>query len=234
MTRVLVVEDEPAVARTLRISLTAHGYDVDIAKDGTRALMLTAANHPDVVLLDLGLPDLDGIEVLRRIRQTSTVPVVILSVRDAEQQKIAALDAGADDYVTKPFSIGELLARLRAATRRKSPTPAETILNTAHFQLDLSDKRATVSDEEIHLTPIEWALVDYLVRSPNRLVPQREILEAVWGDGTPHETSYLRVHIGHIRQKLEPTPSRPRYFVTEPGMGYRFLLPTGDAETTRQ
>lgn len=222
MSRILIVDDEPQIRRTLSLSLRAHGYDVDVAEDGTRALLLAAANNPDAVLLDLGLPDIDGVEVLRQLRKHSRVPVVILSVRDQDDHKVQALDAGADDYVTKPFSMPELLARLRAAVRRHQPPPDDPVMKTAHFRLDLNDKVATVAGADVHLTPTEWGLVEILVRNPERLVTQRELLEQVWGPSTPHEPGYLRVHMGHVRRKLEPLASRPRYFVTEPGMGYRF------------
>lgn len=232
MTHVLVVDDDAQICRTLRVSLKAHGYDVDVANDGTRALLLASANHPDVVLLDLGLPDIDGVDVLRRLRVTSAVPVLILSVRGADADKIEALDAGADDYVTKPFSMPELLARLRATLRRLQPTETEAVVETERFRLDLLDKRATVADSIVHLTPTEWELVGHLVRNPDRLVTQRELLRHVWGPNCPHEPAYLRVHIGHVRRKLEANPARPKYFVTEPGLGYRFLLP-GARELTR-
>ena len=223
MSRILVVDDEPAVLGTLQLSLEAHGFTVDTAVDGSHALMLAASNQPDLVLLDLGLPDMDGIDVLRRLRESSRVPVVILSVRDGEDQKIAALDAGADDYVTKPFAIGELLARIRAALRRLAVPVEQAVIATPHFRLDILDRRATVGGEEVRLTPIEWSIADFLVRTGGRLVTQRELLTAVWGPGEVVDTSHLRVHIGHLRRKLEPMPSRPRYFLTEPGLGYRFM-----------
>ena len=222
MTRILVVDDEPAVRTTLRVTLEGHGFDIDTAYDGTRAVMLAASNNPDLILLDLGLPDMDGLDVLRRIRATSRVPIVILSVRDAEEQKIAALDAGADDYVTKPFGAGELLARVRAALRRVSPAPVESSVETAHFRLDFGDRRAIVGERDIRLTPIEWSIAELLVRSGGRLVTQRELFNHVWGSNEVVDTSHLRVHLGHLRAKLEPVRSRPRYFLTDPGLGYRF------------
>ena len=226
MTRILIVDDEPAVLRALRISLQGHGFDTETAADGTRAVMVALANHPDLILLDLGLPDMDGIDVLRRIRVSSGVPIVILSVRDAQDQKIAALDAGADDYVTKPFAIGELLARIRAALRRLAPPPAEAIISTGHFRLDLLDRRAfsgVAGGAEVRLTPIEWAIAEHLVRGAGRLVTQRELLSQIWGAEEVGDTSHLRVHLGNLRRKLEPHPARPRYFLTEPGIGYRFV-----------
>ncbi len=222
MTRILIVDDEPAVRTTLRVSLEGHGFDIDTAYDGARAIMLAASNNPDLILLDLGLPDIDGLEVLRRIRLTSRVPIVILSVRDAEEQKISALDAGADDYVTKPFGVGELLARVRAALRRVSAGPVESVVETAHFRLDFSDRRGVVGSTDVRLTPIEWSIAECLVQSGGRLVTQRELFGHVWGSNEVVDTSHLRVHLGHLRAKLEPVRSRPRYFLTEPGLGYRF------------
>ncbi len=219
----LVVDDEPQIRRALAINLRARGYDVDLAATGEDGLQLAAVHHPDVVLLDLGLPGIDGIDVVRGLRGWSSVPIIILSVRDAEADKVAALDAGADDYVSKPFGMDELVARLRAAIRRTVPAADEqAVVRTDHFAIDLVAKRVTVGDAEVRLTPIEWQLVEVLVRNAGRLVTQRQLLQAVWGPAYEHETNYLRVHMAHVRQKLEPEPSRPRYFVTEPGMGYRF------------
>ena len=222
MTRILVVDDEPVVRNTLSVSLEGHGFDIDTAYDGTRAIMLAASNNPDLILLDLGLPDMDGLDVLRRIRAVSRVPIVILSVRDAEEQKIAALDAGADDYVTKPFGVGELLARVRAALRRVSPVPVESAVETAHFRLDFGNRRAIVGNADVRLTPIEWSIAELLVQGGGRLVTQRELFGHVWGLNEVVDTSHLRVHLGHLRAKLEPVRSRPRYFLTDPGLGYRF------------
>ena len=226
----LVVDDEPQIRKALRVNLVARGYDVDLAASGVEALVLAANHHPDVVLLDLGLPGIDGIGVIEGLRGWTEVPIIVLSVRGEESDKIAALDAGADDYVSKPFGMGELLARMRAALRRHRPEPDDPIVWTPDFQVDLVAKRVTrgsnVGDgpslEEIRLTPIEWALVEQLVRSPGRLVSQRQLLHEVWGPQYDDETNYLRVHLANVRRKLEPEPSTPRYFVTEPGMGYRF------------
>ena len=230
MTRVLVVDDEPQIRKALRVNLVARGYDVDLAASGEEALVLAADHHPDVVLLDLGLPGIDGIGVIEGLRGWTEVPIIVLSVRGEESDKIAALDAGADDYVSKPFGMGELLARMRAALRRHRPEPGDPIVWTPDFQVDLVAKRVTRGSndgdgpplEEIRLTPIEWALVEQLVRSPGRLVSQRQLLHEVWGPQYDDETNYLRVHLANVRRKLEPEPSTPRYFVTEPGMGYRF------------
>lgn len=226
VTRILVVDDEPQIRRALATNLRARGYHVDLAADGERALVLAADAHPDLVILDLGLPGIDGIEVVRGIRGWSSVPIVVLSVRDAENDKVDALDAGADDYVTKPFGMNELLARMRAALRRHQPPgDQEPTLETPDFTIDLAAKRITHGDEEISLTPIEWGLVENLARNPGKLITQRHLLHEVWGPSYDTETNYLRVHFANIRRKLEPEPSRPRYFITEPGMGYRLELP---------
>lgn len=220
--RILVVDDEPQIRSALDVNLRARGYAVDLAETGERALHLAAAHHPDLVLLDLGLPGIDGIDVVRGLRGWTTVPIIILSVREAEADKVAALDAGADDYVSKPFGMNELLARLRATLRRHQPEPEQPIIRTEAFVVDLVARRVTVGDNDVRLTPIEWAILKHLVRNPGRLVTQRQLLQQVWGPQYEHETNYLRVHLAAIRKKLEPTPGQPRYFITEPGMGYRF------------
>ncbi len=223
MTRVLVVDDERQILRGLGINLRARGYDVDLAHDGERGLELAADRRPDVVVLDLGLPGLGGVDVIRGIRAWSTVPIVVLSARDEEVDKVRALDAGADDYVTKPFGMNELLARLRAAERRSAPAEEIPVVTTGAFTIDLSAKRIeTPSGEAVHLTPTEWHLVELLVRNPGRLVSQRQLLQEVWGPKYEGETNYLRVYMAQIRRKLEPDPARPRHFITEAGMGYRF------------
>ncbi len=223
MTRILVVDDEAQIRKALSVNLTARGYEVDLAATGEEALAQAAAHHPDLVLLDVGLPGIDGVEVVEGLRGWTTVPIIMLSVRDSEADKVRALDAGADDYVTKPFGMNEVLARLRAALRRHQPVPEQPVVGTAAFSLDLAQKTATFADgEHAHLTPTEWAIVEALVRHPGRLVTQRQLLQQVWGPQYEHETNYLRVHLAAIRKKLEPEPGRPRYFVTEPGIGYRF------------
>jgi two-component system KDP operon response regulator KdpE len=226
MTRVLVVDDEPQILRALGINLRARGYDVDLAPDGEQALTLAASHHPDVVVLDLGLPGMDGVDVIRGLRGWSRVPIVVLSVRDGEPDKVAALDAGADDYVTKPFGMDELMARLRAALRRAAPAEEEAVITTPDFTIDLSAKRVHRPGEtgasEVRLTPTEWHLVEVLVRNQGKLVSQRQLLQEVWGPDYQDETAYLRVHMANVRRKLEPEAGRPRYFFTEPGMGYRF------------
>ncbi len=222
-TRILVVDDEPQIRRALATNLRARGFQVELAEDGERALVLAADTHPDLVILDLGLPGIDGIEVVRGIRGWSSVPIVVLSVRDAEHDKVEALDAGADDYVTKPFGMNELLARMRAALRRHQPAgDLPAVIETPDFAIDLATKRITCRGKDISLTPIEWGLVENLARNPGKLITQRQLLHEVWGPSYDTETNYLRVHFANIRRKLEPEPSRPRYFITEPGMGYRF------------
>jgi two-component system, OmpR family, KDP operon response regulator KdpE len=223
VTRVLVVEDEAPIARALAINLRARRYEVDVAPDGRTALDLAARHHPDVVLLDLGLPDLDGTEVIAGLRGWSDVPIVVLSARATSDDKVEALDAGADDYVTKPFAMDELLARLRAALRRTAPAAeAETVLVTEDFTIDLPSRRVLRSGQQVHLTPTEWRLLEVLVRNRGRLVFQKPLLQEVWGPAYGRETNYLRVYVQQLRRKLEPEPAQPRYIITEPGMGYRF------------
>jgi two-component system KDP operon response regulator KdpE len=224
VSRVLVVDDEPQIRRALVTNLKARGYDVDQAATGEEALHLAAARHPDVVVLDLGLPGIDGVEVVRGLRGWTNVPIVVLSVRDAEVDKVEALDAGADDYVTKPFGMHELLARVRAALRRSHPVGdgGEAVVETDDFSIDLVAKRVQRDGEVVHLTPTEWGVVELLVRNEGKLVSQRQVLQEVWGPSYGRETNYLRVYLANVRRKLEPTPSQPRHFITEPGMGYRF------------
>jgi two-component system, OmpR family, KDP operon response regulator KdpE len=220
--RVLVVDDEQPILRALGTNLRARGYTIDLALTGEDALALAARHRPDAVILDLGLPGLSGVEVIEGLRGWTTVPIIILSARGAERDKVAALDAGADDYVTKPFGMDELLARLRASLRRNAPAPESALVETRDFVVDLAAKRVRRGDEEVRLTPTEWGLVEVLVRNAGKLVSQRQLLQDVWGPQYGEETNYLRVHMAHIRRKLEPEASRPRYFITEPGMGYRF------------
>ncbi len=226
-TRVLVVDDEPQIRRALGVNLRARGYQVDLAETGEQALELAARHHPDVVVLDLGLPGIDGVEVIQGLRGWSSVPVIVLSVRESERDKVAALDAGADDYVTKPFGMDELLARLRAALRRAVPADEEAVVVTPDFTIDLSVKRVTnANGDEIRLTPTEWHIVEVLVRHAGKLVAQKQLLQEVWGPAYETETNYLRVFMAQVRRKLEPEPGQPRYFFAEPGMGYRLEPPT--------
>jgi two-component system, OmpR family, KDP operon response regulator KdpE len=225
VTRVLVVDDEPQILRGLRTNLVARGYDVDTAADGETALDLAVRDRPDVVIVDLGLPGIDGIEVIRGLRTWTAVPIIVLSAREQESEKVAALDAGADDYVTKPFGMGELLARVRASERRQAvPSEEErAIVETDDFTVDLAAKKVVASDgSAVRLTPTEWHLVEILVRNPGKLVSQRQLLHEVWGPRYEEETNYLRVYMAQIRRKLEPDPAAPKHFITEPGMGYRF------------
>ncbi|WP_340384699.1 response regulator transcription factor [Streptomyces sp. SS7] len=225
MTRVLVVEDDPQLVRALIINLQARRYGVDAAPDGATALRLAAARQPDVVMLDLGLPDMDGVEVIRGLRGWTRVPILVLSARQASDEKVAALDAGADDYVTKPFSMDELLARLRAAVRRTEETPpasGATLVETADFTIDLLAKKAVRQGRDVRLTPTEWHLLEILVTNPGRLITQKQLLQDVWGVSQSTKTNYLRVYMAQLRRKLEADPSHPRRLITEPGMGYRF------------
>jgi len=223
VTRVLVVDDEPSIVRALRINLAARKYEVSTATDGASGLAAVARDRPDVMILDLGLPDMDGTEVIRGVRGWTSTPIIVLSVWGQESQKVAALDAGADDYVTKPFGMDELLARLRAAVRRASPAPDEPVVTTEHFTVDLGAKRVIRNgDGDVSLTPTEWQLLEVLVRNRGRLVTQRQLLQEVWGPAYETEHNYLRVYMAQLRRKLEPEPSRPRYLLTDPGMGYRF------------
>ena len=223
MTKVLVIDDEVRFARALAISLRARGYEVDTATTGEEGLEHVASGHPDVVVLDLGLPGIDGLDVLRGLRGWTRVPVIVLSARHGEPSKVDALDAGADDYITKPFGMDELLARLRAVVRRATPDDAAPVIGTDDFTLDLAAKTASAADgTAIHLTPREWGVMEVLVRNEGKLVSQKQLLQDVWGPQYEKETDYLRVYLAGIRRKLEPDSSRPRYFITEPGMGYRF------------
>ncbi|MEO7236525.1 MAG: response regulator transcription factor [Lapillicoccus sp.] len=226
MTVVLVVDDDPHLRRTLGINLRARDYEVELTADGRSALQALGDRIPDVVILDLGLPDLDGVDVLRRLREVSRVPVVVLSARHDSDDKVEALDAGADDYVTKPFGMDELLARIRAAVRRgESTTDQGLVVTTGHFTLDFGERHAVGADgEEIRLTPTEWRLLDSLTRRPGHLVTHTELLRAAWGPAYGRELNYLRVYASQLRRKLEPDPATPRYLVTEPGVGYRFVV----------
>jgi two-component system KDP operon response regulator KdpE len=225
MTRVLVIDDEAPILRALRINLTARAYEVSTAADGASGLAAMARERPDVLILDLGLPDMDGTDVIRGVRGWTSTPIIVLSAWGQESQKVAALDAGADDYVTKPFGMDELLARLRAAVRRASPAPDEPVVSTADFVVDLAAKQVTRDGGNIRLTPTEWQVLEVLIRNAGRLVTQRQLLQEVWGPGYQNEANYLRVYMANLRRKLEPDPSAPRYLLTETGMGYRFRLP---------
>ncbi|GHF63299.1 two-component system KDP operon response regulator KdpE [Amycolatopsis bartoniae] len=222
---VLVVDDEPQIVRALRINLAARGYKVITAHDGAAALRAVAETRPDVVILDLGLPDMDGNEVIAGLRGWTTVPIIVLSARSDSPDKVHALDAGADDYVTKPFGMDELLARLRAAVRRSTVSTSddvEAVVKTEAFTVDLAAKKVERDGQEVHLTKTEWGVLELLIRNRGRLVSQKQLLRDVWGPTYENETHYLRVYLAQLRRKLEQQPSRPKHLLTEPGMGYRF------------
>jgi two-component system KDP operon response regulator KdpE len=218
---VLVIDDEVQIRRLLRVTLEANGYRVLEAATGGDGIAETAQRKPDAVVLDLGLPDLDGLAVLGRLREWSRVPVLILTVRDADDEKVAALDSGADDYVTKPFSTAELLARLRVALRHAQPLPDNAVFHSGDLEVDLASRQITVSGKEVKLTPTEYAFLRLLVRNAGRVVTQRQILTEVWGPKAVEQTHYLRVYAAHLREKLERDPARPELILTEPGVGYR-------------
>ena len=219
---VLVVEDELALRRFLKATLTGLGYRYVEATTGEEALLQASAHNPDLVLLDLGLPDLDGLVVVRRLRAWSSAPVIVISARGQEADKIAALDLGADDYLTKPIATGELLARRRVALRHAAAAPGErAVFEAAHLKIDLVARRVFVKGEEVHLTPIEYKLLTTLVQHAGKALTHGQLLKAVWGPAALSHTQYVRVHMGHLRQKLEPEPARPRLLVTETGVGYR-------------
>ena len=220
---ILLIEDEPQMRRFLRVSLQSQGYDLIEASSGEEGIVQSATRKPDVILLDLGLPDLDGLEVLGRIREWSQTPVIILSAREQEQDKIRALDAGADDYLTKPFSAGELLARIRVALRHQVMQEGQTepvfVLDT--LRVDLAKRRVFLKESEIHLTPIEYRLLAYLVKNAGKVITHKQLLKEVWGPAYADQAHYVRVYMGMLRHKLEEDPSRPRFFINEPGVGYR-------------
>ncbi len=220
---VLVIDDETQMRRLLRVSLEAHGYRVVEAATGREGITEAAQCRPEVILLDLGLPDMEGVVVLKRIREWSRVPVVVLSVRDREDDKIAALDRGADDYVTKPFSTGELLARLRVAQRHAGPAPDLKVFRSGHLEIDLAARVVKVAGREIKLTATEYSLLRLFVQHAGKVLTHRQILGEVWGPNSVEQTHYLRVYIAHLREKLESDPARPRLIITEPGVGYRLL-----------
>jgi two-component system, OmpR family, KDP operon response regulator KdpE len=223
VTTVLLVDDDLALLRTLSMNLEARGYRVTTAPDGESALTSMRHAQPDLVILDLGLPGVSGTEALRELRTWSAVPVIVLSARHGSDDKVVALDLGADDYVTKPFGIDELLARLRAAVRRTAPGEATAVV-AGRLRIDVQERQVWRGDVPVRLTPTEWALLTALVTRPGRLVPQRQLLQEVWGPAYERETNYLRVYMAALRRKLEEDPARPRHLITEPGMGYRFAV----------
>jgi len=223
VTRILIVEDEPGLRRALTINLRARKYEVVAAGDGAAALAAAASDPPDLVILDLGLPDMDGTEVIEGLRGWSQAPIIVLSARQAQGDKVVALDVGADDYMTKPFGMDELLARLRAALRRSGGDDQAPVVETASFAVDLAAKQARANGEPVHLTPTEWHLLEVLIRHEGKLVPRKQLLQEVWGPAYETETNYLRVYMAQLRRKLEADPAHPRHLLTEPGMGYRFV-----------
>jgi two-component system KDP operon response regulator KdpE len=238
VTRVLVVDDEPQILRALRINLRVRNYDVDVAASGALALEAAARHPPDLVILDLGLPDLDGVQVIEGLRGWTQAPIIVLSGRADSTDKVEALDAGADDYVTKPFGMEELLARMRAAVRRAAPEAGEPRVRLGELVVDLAAKRVTRNGEgadpgaDIRLTPTEWHLLEVLLRNPGKLVSQRQLLTEVWGPGYADAAGNLRLYMAQLRRKLEPDPGRPRWLLTEPGMGYRYQPgPEAEQET---
>jgi len=230
--RILVVDDEPQIVRALTTALRAAGYEVEASATGEQALALAAARPPEAVVLDLMLPDISGVEVCRSLRRWSAVPVIVLSAIGDEPQKVEALDAGADDYVTKPFGIDELLARLRASLRR-TVTPAEPVVTVGDIVVDLDGRTVAVAGRDIQLTPTEFALLAVLVRNLGRLMTHRMLLREVWGPSYQAESQYLHVHISHLRAKLEPDRARPRFILTAPGAGYRMVIPDGSVAGDR-
>jgi two-component system KDP operon response regulator KdpE len=220
--RILIADDDPQILRALRITLSARGYDVVTASDGVEALRLAGDKHPDIIVLDLGMPGLTGIEVIEGVRGWSSVPIIVVSGRSDSLDKVEALDAGADDYVTKPFAADELLARLRALGRRTPAATDEPVVSFGDVVVDLANRQVTRSGSAVRLTPTEWRLLEVLVRNPNRLQSRETLLTEVWGPQYTTDTGYLRLYLAQLRKKLEPSPSEPRYLLTEAGMGYRF------------
>jgi len=224
--RILIADDEPQITRVLRTGLTTHFYEVRVAADGESALDTFNDWHPDLVVTDLAMPNMSGLELCRRLRLASRVPIIVLSVKGEEKTKVEALDAGADDFVTKPFSMEELLARIRATLRRApahvEEDPGATVLEAGDFRLDVETRKVTVSEKEIHLTPKEFELLAHLMRHAGKVLTHRKLLTAIWGGNYGEQTEYLRVFVGQLRKKIEPDPASPRYILTEPWIGYRF------------
>ncbi|MBF0816599.1 response regulator transcription factor [Microbacterium paludicola] len=222
--KILIADDDPQLVRAMRITLGAHGYDVVAASDGAEAISVAAQAKPDVVLLDLGMPRLDGVEVIQAIRGWSDAPIVVVSGRTGSADKVDALDAGADDYVTKPFQIDELLARLRALARRRGATPSDPTVAFGDVRVDLAAKTVTRAGAPVHLTPTEWRMLEFLARNPGALVTRQTLLKDIWGSEQVADTGYLRLYISQLRKKLEADPANPRHLLTEQGMGYRLVL----------
>jgi two-component system KDP operon response regulator KdpE len=222
--KILVADDDPQLVRALRITLAAHGYDVVAAPDGAAAIALAAQSHPDIVLLDLGMPQLDGVQVIEALRGWTTVPIIVVSGRTGSADKVEALDAGADDYVTKPFQIDELLARLRALTRRVGSGPGEPSVSFGDVTIDLATKSVTRAGERVHVTPTEWRMLEFLARNPGALVTRQTLLKEIWASDQVSDSGYLRLYMSQLRKKLEADPADPQHLLTESGMGYRLVL----------
>ncbi|WP_434970333.1 response regulator [Microbacterium sp. bgisy207] len=228
--KILIADDDPQLVRALRITLTAHGYDVVTAGDGAAAVVLAAQTHPDVVLLDLGMPNLGGVEVIAALRGWTQAPIMVVSGRTGSADKVEALDAGADDYVTKPFQIDELLARLRALARRSASVPGDARVAFANVEVDLAARSVRRAGERVHLTPTEWRILEFLARHPGALVTRQTLLKEIWGTDQVADTGYLRLYLSQLRKKLEVDPSHPVHLLTESGMGYRLVLDADQRE----
>lgn len=222
--KLLIADDDPQMVRALRITLAAHGYDVVIAADGAAAVAVAAQTHPDIIMLDLGMPRLDGIEVIQALRGWTNVPIIVVSGRTGSADKVDALDAGADDFVTKPFQVDELLARLRALSRRSMPAGGESVVSFADVVVDLATKTVTRAGSRVHLTPTEWRMLEHLSRHPGALVTRQDLLKEIWGSEQVSDSGYLRLYMSQLRKKLEQEPSAPVHLLTESGMGYRLVL----------
>ena len=222
--KVLIADDDPQLVRALRITLAAHGYEVIAAPDGAAAVALAAKEHPDIIMVDLGMPRLDGVQVIEALRGWTSAPIIVVSGRTGSADKVEALDAGADDYVTKPFQIDELLARLRALSRRTTTTGGDPVVSFADVAIDLSAKSVTRSGVRVHLTPTEWRMLEFLARNPGALVTRQTLLKEIWASESVTDSGYLRLYMSQLRKKLEPDPARPVHLLTESGMGYRLVL----------
>jgi two-component system, OmpR family, KDP operon response regulator KdpE len=223
--RILLIDDETEIRKMLKVALGAHGYELLEAQAGREGVERAALERPDLILLDMGLPDMDGVEVINAIREWSSVPIIILSVREQESQKILALDAGANDYVTKPFHMGELTARIRAALRALLPGHSDPVIEVGELRVDLAHRRTSIKGAEIRLTPTEYEVLKHLAVNAGKVLTHKQLLKQVWGDDFTPDVQYLRVYIGQLRKKIEPDPSQPRYILTEPGVGYRLVAP---------
>lgn len=221
--RVLIIDDEPQIRKLLKVALGAHGYDIDEAATGVDGISRAATFKPDILIIDLGLPDIDGKDVVKSVREWSQTPIIVLTARDQEQEKIEALDVGADDYVTKPFSVGELMARMRVSLRRAASSEHEPVITCGDLVVDLIQRRVTVAEREVKLTPTEYELIKILAQHRGRVLTHKQLLKAVWGTAYNEDTHYIRVYIGQLRRKIEDNPTQPRHIITESGVGYRLM-----------